>query len=83
MVWRRTVMPSSRRMVWNVDRAPWCFGRVVVLVVVVRCEGRGSVTELTWSCSRILMTSRGAMQNLEYEVLDPERVVRMDAVDVP
>lgn len=22
VVWRRTVMPSSRRMVWNVDRAP-------------------------------------------------------------
>lgn len=59
-------MPSSRRIDLKVERAPGCFGRVVALV---RCVDSGSVTELTWSWSRILMTSRGAMQNLEFTVL--------------
>ncbi len=61
---RRTVMPSSRRIVLKVDRAPWYLGRVVV----VWSEDSGSAMELTWSWSRILMTSRGAMQNLDITV---------------
>ncbi len=59
-------MPSSRRIVLKVDRAPWYLGRVVV-VVVVWC---GSAMELTWSWSRILITSKGAMQNLDVTVLE-------------
>lgn len=62
VVGRRTVMPSSRRIVLKVDRAPGYFGRVVVV-------DNGSVMELTWSWSRILMTSRGAMQNLDFHSL--------------
>lgn len=60
-------MPSSRRIVLKVDKAPGYFGRVVV-------DDNGSVMELTWSWSRILMTSRGAMQNLDFIVLD-DRIV--------
>ncbi len=53
-----TVMPSLRRIDLNVPMVP--------LSAFLVIPNTGSEREWIWSCSRILSTSRGAMQNLDH-----------------